>query len=253
MADTHDGRHEMARKRVLYDLPGTAQVDVRRGIPYAATDAGELTFDVYRPSHPVGLLPVVVFVTGVSDIGAREQLGCRINEMEAYISWGRLVAASGMAAVTYTTDADPAANGLALLSYLRSAGGALGLDTNRLGMWAGSGNVLKALDLVHHERTSIRSAVFCYGLMRPLDLPAEVPLLVVRAGRDETPGFNESIDLFVAAALQRNLALTLINHSSGRHAFDLQDDSAATRAVVAEILRFLATHLSADPQGGASR
>ena len=35
------------------------------------------------------------------------------------------------------------------------------------------------------------------------DLPRDLPLLVVRAGKDETPGLNASVDAFVRDALAR--------------------------------------------------
>src|SRR5437773_7130935 len=57
------------------------------------------------------------------------------------------------------------------------------------------------------------------------DLPDDVPLFIARAGRDEMPGLNETLDRFAAKALDRNLPITMVNHANGPHAFDLVDDS----------------------------
>ncbi len=68
--------------------------------------------------------------------------------------------------------------------------------------------------------------------------------MIVRAGRDETPGINDSIDRFVGAALTLDLPLSLINHRGAPHSFDLVDDTEATREIVRRILGFLRFHLA---------
>ena len=75
------------------------------------------------------------------------------------------------------------------------------------------------------------------------DVPRGTPLFVVRAGRDEFPRLNETIDGFVAAALAANLPMTVVNYAGGSHAFDIVDDSDASREVVKQILAFLRGHL----------
>jgi hypothetical protein len=67
-------------------------------------------------------------------------------------------------------------------------------------------------------------------------------LLVVRAGRDD-PGLNRTIDEFVAAAEQRGLAVELVHQPDGHHAFDVADDTDASRAVIRHVLGFLRSRL----------
>ena len=52
----------------------------------------------------------------------------------------------------------------------------------------------------------------------------DVPLFVARAGRDEMPRLNETLDAFLTKAVARNLPITFANHPTGPHAFDLFDD-----------------------------
>jgi hypothetical protein len=66
----------------------------------------------------------------------------------------------------------------------------------------------------------------------------------VRAGRDQVPGLNATLDRFVAAALTRNLPVTLVNYPSGPHAFDIDDDCEASRQVIRQVLAFLKLHLA---------
>jgi hypothetical protein len=58
------------------------------------------------------------------------------------------------------------------------------------------------------------------------------------------PGLNASIDAFVAEALEANLAITVVNHATGAHAFDLTDDSAMSRTVIEDVLSFLRASLA---------
>jgi hypothetical protein len=76
------------------------------------------------------------------------------------------------------------------------------------------------------------------------ELPPTLPLLIVRAGKDATPGLNASLDAFVTAALAHDLPVTLINQPDAPHSFDLFEDSEASRASIRTILRFLHDHLS---------
>jgi len=75
------------------------------------------------------------------------------------------------------------------------------------------------------------------------DLPPSVPLFLARAGKDEFPHLNETMDRFVVEALLRNLPITFVNHADGPHAFDLLHDSEASREIIRQILAFLRFHL----------
>jgi hypothetical protein len=76
------------------------------------------------------------------------------------------------------------------------------------------------------------------------EIPRDMPMLVVRAGRDETPGLDVSIQRFVAAARERELPSTLIEHAEAPHAFDIVDDSPETHRVIDEVVAFLRRALS---------
>jgi len=75
------------------------------------------------------------------------------------------------------------------------------------------------------------------------DLAADVPLFLVRAGREQFPGLNDALDGFLAGAVARNLPVTFVNHAAGHHGFDLEDDSGASRTVIRQALSFLGLHL----------
>ena len=65
-----------------------------------------------------------------------------------------------------------------------------------------------------------------------------MPTLIVRAGREENAGLNDALDRFVAAAFAANWPLTVVNHASVGHAFELNDDSATTKYVIHHMIAF---------------
>lgn len=269
---------DIKKKVVVYSIPGMDCVKVRRDVEYKGGRAGALTMDLYYPpdsqtdSQGGARLPAVIFVAGYPDAGFQRMLGCKFKEMGAYISWGQLTAASGLVAITYT-NLEPAADIHALLQYVREHAAELGIDENRIGVWACSGNVPLALSVLMEEGLDyLKCAVLCYGLMLDLDgfthvaeaagmwgfanpcagksvadLAQDLPLLIVRAGQDQTPHLNETIDRFLAKALIRNLPVTFVNHPTAPHAFDLMHDSEASREVIRQILAFMRHHLITSP------
>lgn len=77
--------------------------------------------------------------------------------------------------------------------------------------------------------------------------PDSVPLMIARAGKDDNPGLNDSIDNFCAKALARNAPVSLVNYPRGEHCFDILDDSAEAKSIIRLALTFLNDHLSILP------
>ena len=262
-ADREVALREIAKKRVVYTRPGMDALPVRRDVTFRSTSGVSLLMDVYYPSLSVDRpLPVVLLATAYPDPESR------VRAYGPLTSWARLMAASGMAAVIYGTET-PAADIHALLRHLRDDAESLGLDDDRFGLFAASGNVPVALSTLIRDRR-LRCGALLYGYTMDMDgstivaeiarqfgfvdacagtsvddLPSDIPLLFVRAGRDELPELNATLDRVIARALARNLPLSLINHAAGAHGFDLDEHTAASRAVVQQVLTFLRLHLSA--------
>ena len=264
-------RHPITLKGMVLRIEGMESVVIERNLEYGPTGEG-LVMDVYRPSNLSDgcHAPVVLIAAGYPDVGVPRLLGCAFREMEMCGSLGRLIAASGMAAVSYTTR-NPAADIDSVLERLAAEGPAVGVDASRTGLWAVSGNVPVALaTLAHNHHGRIRAAVLSNGFMfdadgsstvahaartygfvnaadgiSARDLPSGVPLFVMRAGRDENAGLNTSLDRFVDHALALNLPITVVNEPDARHAFELHEDSAVTRYHIASMLAFMRYWLTA--------
>ena len=69
---------------------------------------------------------------------------------------------------------------------------------------------------------------------------------VTRAGHDQFPATNASIDRFIRQGLIENLPTTFVNHAEGSHALDLFDDRRTSLDIVRQKLRFLRQHLTAE-------
>jgi dienelactone hydrolase len=259
----------IAKRHVALSLAGMDRVSVVRDLPFAPDVSGNLRLDLYKPATPSSApLPIVLFVTGYSDIGARKVFGRRIKDMAQYEDWARLVACSGLAAVTYENE-EPVRDLRSLLAYLAENAVTLGIDSRRIGLWSCSGNVPNALALLsaEHSDAGIRCAVLCYGYMldtagthwvadaasqygfanpcagmRPSDL-AHVPMMIVRAGGDEFSGLNESLDRFIIDALDANRPFSAVNLTGAQHAFDVLEHTEETRTVVRQVLDFLRIRL----------
>lgn len=260
----------ISKKALVYRVPGMDEVQVRRDVQYSTADAHALTLDIYYPpgAESGARMPAVVLAAGFPDPGFEAKLGCKFKEMASSVSWGRLVAASGLAAITYT-NGEPAADLHALLEHVRRNAAALGIDEDRIGLWANSGNVPVALSVLMGEGGGrLKCAVLYYGYTLDLDgstrvaeasrqwgfvnpcagkkvadLPLRLPLFIARAGRDEIPHLNETLDRFLAHTLTHNLPVTFTNHPSAPHAFDLFHDSETSREIISHTLAFLRLHL----------
>jgi len=97
--------------------------------------------------------------------------------------------------------------------------------------------------------TRVADAARQFGFVNPCagqsaaDLPRDLPLFIARAGLDQMPGLNAALDDFMHKTLTWNLPVTLVNHASGPHAFDLFEDSEISRQIIQQILQFVQFHL----------
>ena len=225
---------EFASKPLVHTVAGAAEVAVEHH-----TYRGDLPFDLYRPgARPA---PAVIFVVGWDEAAADPSF----KDAVFFQSWARMVAARGLVGITYRNR--EASDVHALIAHLRAHAGELGIDPARLGVWASSGHVPNALAVIATER--IAFGALLYGFMLDCaDAAAQfrfvappvaledlrAALLVVRAGRDGTPGVLVSLEAFVA-----RVPCTVIEHADGPHAFELVDDSPRTHEVIEEVLDFL--------------
>ena len=213
--------------RFFYPAPPASAVAVSKDQAY-----GTLQMDVYRPANAAGKsLPVLVFFNIAS--GAQ-----RSNFF--YKPWAEIAASRDLVAIlpdlrddSFEKDFD------ALITHLTANASSLGIDRDRIALYAGSGNVYRALPLVQNpKQTVIKAAVMYYGSAQVSEFRRDLPILMVRAGLDRPPVNRAIADLATLAANQ-NAPLTLLNYAGGHHAFEIVDDEDATRDVIDTTIEFV--------------
>jgi len=220
-------RHEVTTRRVLYEIRGTQSIQVRTSEFKGATGAA-LPLEIYEAVNPISDA-VVVILEGYPDAGLEKRVGCKFMEMEWTIGMARLIAASGMTAITHS-NRDPEPDAHALIAHLSTT-------IWRVGLWSASGHGPVAL--------AAAAKATCAVLTNPItkDFCPDTPLFIVRSGRDRTPGLNEALDRFISRALAENRPLTVVNYPEAPHAFELHLDAPETRRIGQQGLDFLRAHL----------
>jgi acetyl esterase/lipase len=265
---------EMVMMPVVYAVPGMDKVTVKSDLKYTAADNPHLLMDVYAPpgASKGERRPAVLFIHG----GAGAET--RPKDWGIYVSWGRLVAASGVVGVTFTHRlgfpkpllAEAASDVEAAVAYVRANADSLGVDKDRicLAAYSAGGPLLSAAmrDRPAHVRCLVAFYAFldvrqsephrAYETAATLESFSPVthlsddagrvaPVFIARAGLDAIPTLNDSIDRFVREALSKNAAVTLANHPRGVHGFDNQTDDERSREIIRGALDFMKTHLGA--------
>jgi acetyl esterase/lipase len=265
---------ELVMKPVVYRVPGMERVSVRKDLKYTEANANDpnLLMDVYTPpgAGRGALLPAVIFIHG----GASSQYTPK--DWGVFTSWGRLVAASGMVGVTFTHRlgypkpllAEAAHDVSDAINYVRTNAAQFGVDKDRLCLvaYSAGGPMLSIamrdrpayvrclvafyafLDIQQsepHRANETPEMLRAYSPITYLESDADKlpPLFVARAGLDEVPGMNDSIDRFLSAAIAKNAPLDFANHPHGVHGFDNQTDDARSREIVRRVVEFMKLHL----------
>lgn len=266
-------------RRVCLQLEGMDDVTVRRDVAYGSD--GRLGMDVYYPPDQTDddSWPAVIVVAGYPGRMEPRPTTLTYKEIGWTVSMCQLIALSGMVAIAYTTSSDPVADLQALLEHIHDSARSLRIDPARIGVIAVSGNIPTALMTIMQDAsrtpacavfgcgclldldgaTDVAEAARQFGFANPgvgrtvADLRRDVPLLITRAGRDQFPAMNASIDRFIHHGLLENLPITFVNHAEGPHAFDLFDDSRTSRDILRQTLRFLQQHLTAESSASVTR
>ncbi|HJZ68156.1 MAG TPA: alpha/beta hydrolase [Blastocatellia bacterium] len=263
---------EIVNMPVVYRVPGMDKVTVKSDLKYTTASDPNLLMDAYIPP---GLgknerRPAVVFIHG----GATSAF--RPKDWGIYKSWGRLVAASGMIGVTFTHRlgypkpllAQAASDVSAAISYVRANADSLNIDKDRLCLAAYSAGGPMLSIAMRDKPEYIRCLVAFYAFLdiqqsepHRANEPPEMlksfspitylaadaaklpPMFIARAGLDEVPTMNDSIDRFIREALSRNASIIVANHPHGVHGFDNQTDDERSREIIRSAIEFMKAHL----------
>jgi len=278
MADPSDnlveppGLEEAITKRVVYTVPMMDRVTVRKNLVYKTVDRLQLKADVYIPpgSGPLAR-PAVIFIHGGP---IPHNLATAPKEWGIFASYGHIIAASRFVGVTfnhrfyggeYLADAQNDVDDL--IAFVRENANPLGIDKDRIAVWAFSGGGPFLTGLLREPPPYISCIVAYYAMLdlRLMRASASVtisddmlekfspvgnmaagdkqiaPVFVARAGLDN-PLLNESIERFIHEAVSKNVMIDFCNHPGGRHGFDVLDDNERSREIIRHTIEFIKTH-----------
>ena len=208
--------------------PASRELSIATDVAYGSSGGAALSMDVYKPSAGFHG-PALIFFNRANGADRRQPF---------WDAWARAAASKGLIAIVPDLrQGSEIADFRMLLSYFDHHAGEQGIEA--IAVYAASGNVSNALPAVEDPAlTSIKAAVMYYGSAQITDFRLDLPLFYVRAGLDR-PGVNESIASLVARAVAQNAPWTLRNYAGGHHAFEIVDDTDATRQVIDETIEFV--------------
>jgi Flp pilus assembly protein TadD/dienelactone hydrolase len=236
--------HDLNNYGVVEQVPGMDKVVPRR-LTWKTVGGTALLMDVYAPPGAKSPLPGVVFVNGVGMWPG----GTPLRTWGQYTSWPRLIAASGMVAITFDARGEQAnaEDVRDVFAYVEDHAKDLGVDASHVAAWACSANVRSALAvLMGPDAPALETAVLYYGAGDVTSFRPDLPVLLVRAGRDR-PQMNEMLDRLTTQAVGANAPWTVMNVPNGHHAFDVLDDTEESREAVRGTVAYLRDRLFPAP------
>jgi acetyl esterase/lipase len=270
---TQRSMREIVMMPVVYRVAGMDKVTVKSDLKYTSVNNPNLLMDVYTPPNleKNERRPAVIFIHG----GAGAEYTAK--DWGIYTSWGRLIGASDLIGVTFThrlsatkTSLEDSASDLAAaITYVRTNADSLNIDKDRICLAAYSAGGVLLTAAMRDKPEYVRCLVNFYAFMdiqqsgnlftpiesketlqnfSPINYLANdadkiAPLFIARAGRDQVPTMNDSIDRFIREAISKNLSLSLINHPTGVHGFDNQNDDDRSREIIHSAIAFMKWHL----------
>ena len=221
-------------------IPGMEKVNVKKDIVYKTDKAVEQKLDVYYPLENNSgdkPYPVILIHGSTSDKGFKDR---------AYFdSWGRLIAASGYAAITFNWRYGSVPEDISdLVVFVREHTDELGIDSKGVSVVAFSAGVENGVrEVLSADKGFIDSIVAYYGKL-PLSVLENKsenklpPMFIAKAGLEKyfSPDCNNE---FISKAAELGCSITEVVHQEGVHGFDVFTDDNRSREIIKESLAFI--------------
>lgn len=259
---------EIKPMRIVYSVPGMAQVKVQKNLVYKTVGDLQLQMDVYAPPslRRNERRPAIIFVSG----DAPWEMLKDLKDWGVYVSYGQLAAASGFVGVTFnhrsterfTKIRDVAGDVDDAINYVRTNADSLKIDRDKICLWAYSAGGPFLRTMMREKPGFVRCIVTYYSMLgiaqgattdeivREFTIsnylgqnPKQVaPMMIVRAGKD-VPFINNSVDEFLREAVRQNINFEFINYVEGVHGFDVENNNDRTREIIKRTMDFVKLHL----------
>ena len=251
---------------VVYDLPRMNDVIIKKDIAYKDIAGSTLKMDIYFPPEFdfQTKIPAIIMVLGYPDMAGKKLIGSEFKNHIQFISWCKIISASGMAAIAYESS-NPEQDIISLSNYLKTNEDKLKIDNSKIGAYTCSAHTPTTITTILNGSNNIfKCAVVYYGFFLTSDFKylsqidtlsqnmgfktprlsepdvwkKDIPILIIRAGKDNVPYINQTLASFYDKALNQNLPITLINYSNGAHGFEAYNDNENTRQIIENTIEF---------------
>lgn len=235
---------------VVYDVPATKNVSVKKDVIYMRSGERDLAIDIYMPpgAKVSDKLPAVVFLNAIGDIP-----GSEVKEWGIYSSFPRLVAAHGLVGISMNADGERIQETLkGIFDFIERDGAKYGIDATRLGVYAASANTTRSIPFLMSDAApkGIRAAALYYGATPTAEtrIRRDLPVLFILAEGDAAGNFGRQAAGLWQRVAQEKAPWTLIFAAGLPHAFDAFTDNDDARRVIRQSIDFWKTHLDPVPQ-----
>lgn len=224
---------------IVWQIP---EMDAIQHQDYSIKVKGDtLQFTCYLPEdyQSAQQWPTIVFANGGIE---------NLPHWRVYKDWAKLMAAHGFIAILHHSNQDNQLKRLGqVLDYCHENGAKIGVNGQKMGVWACSGNVTAAFpQIMVKQRTYLKAAALYYGMPNTIgDIRQGLPLQIVRAGLDSY-SLNRKIDEFLQRALKMDLPLDFVNYLEGYHGFDILNDTPRSRQIMQQTVDFFKLYLATD-------
>jgi acetyl esterase/lipase len=235
-AGTAEYRNPTVGRELALQVPDMHLAQVKRNVVYAEPTGRPLALDVYRPKDavPDQLLPAVLLVHGTTSDPSPKDWG-------AYVGWGQLLAAHGVAGIPFNhrgVEADVRA----ALAFVRTEAVTLGVDARRICVASFSGGVPIGFRAALRD-ARIRCVLGFYGAPSPrLIRRGRPPVFIGKAGLDSSV-INDAINAFKRRAVRLRAKVRVVTHPRGVHGFDVRNHDARSREILRQAVSFARSHL----------
>jgi dienelactone hydrolase len=229
-------RNPTIGRELALQIPAMHRASVKRNVVYARRNGRALKLDVYRPrgARPDQRFGLVLLVHGTTGDPSPKDWG-------AYVGWGQLLAANGLAGIPFNhrgTSVDVRT----ALAYVRRHSAALGVDARRICVASFSGGVPVGLGVALRDG-SIKCALVFYGAPEPDLLQPDSPaIFAAKAGLDSDV-INDAIDSLRRRAVEIGAHVQVVTHPRGVHGFDVRNHDGRSREILGRAVGFARSRL----------
>jgi hypothetical protein len=229
---------------LIFTIPEMEKIQVVKNMSYKCEKEKEYNFDICYPLNydKEKFYPTVILVSG----GSGKILKLNENFREGFISWGKLLATSGLLTAHFIWNYKCPEDITDFITFVRDNSDKFNIDKDRIATFSFSRGVNLSIDNILKSNSGfLKSMVIYYGKI-PDSLTKEYrtnlpPILIAMAGNDKFFS-TDCNDRFIDRYKNDTMILKTI-HETGEHAFDIRNNDDKSIEIIKKTVEFLSSTL----------